>query len=520
MGATTNYPEVVQSMLEPDFYPDKPDEIKLIQTQMSFVFLCGEYAYKLKKPVNLGYLDYTTLEKRYYFCKSELDLNRRLCPKAYLEVLPVSRYRKKIGIGNHGEILDYVLKMRRLPQEKMLNVLLEQDRVSEDMMSEVAARVSAFHKIAETGININEYGTISSITNNTEENFNQTENSIGRTISRRKYQKIRQYTRDFLADNKLLFEGRVFNGKIRDCHGDLHAAHICFTGDICIFDCIEFNDRFRYGDVASEVAFLAMDLDHYGRADLSSVFTGNYIKFSGDTDLVKILPFYKCYRAYVRGKVESFKLDDLYISPQEKKVAGSVARGYFDLAGFYLRPRPTLIITVGVTGTGKTTLANELARHTGTVVISSDITRKQLAGVPLTEHHLDDFNTGLYSTQVTRNTYDAMFLKAESFLSRGQSVILDATFTKQVLRNQARELAAKYHAEYLMIECSTDKNKLTARLNDRIKTDSVSDGRLEILEHQLTQFEPIGDKNHIHMVIDTSGPLEDNITQIMDHLEE
>jgi len=306
-------------------------------------------------------------------------------------------------------------------------------------------------------LNINNYGNLLSITNNAEENFNQTENSIGRTISEEKYQKIRQYTRNYLSSNKQLFDDRVNQGKIRDCHGDLHAAHICFTDNICIFDCIEFNERFRYGDVASEVAFLAMDLDHYGRADLSSIFINSYVNFSNDSDLLKLLPFYKCYRAYVRGKVESFKLNDLYIAPQEKEVAGTIAHGYFDLAGFYIRPRPTLFITVGVTGTGKTTLANNLARHTGAVIISSDIIRKELAGIPLAEHHFDDYNTGLYSSRNTQQTYDTMFQKAEHFLSKGQSVILDATFTKQNFRTRAQELASKYCSCFLIIECSVSK---------------------------------------------------------------
>jgi hypothetical protein len=519
MSINTDYPKIVQAMLDPGFYPEKPEKIQMIQTQMSFVFLSGEYAYKIKKPVNLGYLDYSSLNSRYHYCQNELNLNRRLCPEVYLEVLPVSRHDGKICLGEIGEVIDYTLKMRRLPQEKMLNVLLERDHVSEEMVELVAKKISEFHKLAETNQQISTYGNILSIRGNIEENFNQTEKSIGRTISKEKYQQIRQYTSEYLVKNRPLFENRVNTGKIRDCHGDLHAAHICFTNNICIYDCIEFNDRFRYGDVASEVSFLAMDLDHFGRADLSSIFVNSYVNFSNDPELLKLLAFYKCYRAYVRGKVESFKLDDSYISEPDKKMAASIAHGYFDLAGFYIRPHPTLFITIGVTGTGKTTVAKELARHTGAVVISSDIVRKKLAGIPLTERHLDDFNTGLYSSQVTQNTYDAIFMKAEHYLSQRQSVILDATFTKHSFRTRAQELSERYHTEYLMIECFVNKENIVKRLEDRMRTNSVSDGRLEILENQITQFEPIGDKNDVRIVIDTSGSLEDNIKQILSKLQ-
>ncbi len=520
MDMQTDYPEIVQVMLDPAFYPHRSGEIKLIQTQMSFVFLCGDYAYKIKKPVNLGYLDYTSLEKRHFFCQNELNLNRRLCSEAYLEVLPISRKAGKIFLGQDGEVLEYTLKMRRLPQEKMLNMLLESGGVTDDMITRVASKISEFHKNTATGPHINEYGNLKAIAFNTEENFNQTEKSVGRTISEAKYLKIRDYTRKYLSHNEKLFNERVNLGKIRDCHGDLHAAHICFTGSICIYDCIEFNDRFRYSDVASEVAFLSMDLDRYGRADLSSTFTNRYIEYSSDTDLLKLLPFYKCYRAYVRGKVESFKLDDLYISPQDKALAALNAHGYFDLAGFYIRPRPALLITVGVTGTGKTTLADRLARHTGAVVISSDIIRKQSSGIPLTEHHFDDFDTGLYSSQNTQNTYAAMLQKAALFLSQGKTVILDATFTKQVFRSQSKDLAEKYDADFLLVECLANKDDIIERLARRAKTNAVSDGRQEILEQQLTRFEPIGEENDVHIVIDTSRPLEDNINQIMAKLGE
>jgi len=227
--------------------------------------------------------------------------------------------------------------MRRLPQEAMLNVLLANDQVSPQMLTGVAEKLAEFHQKAETNASISAFGSLETITENTEENFVQTEKYIDNTISRENYQHIKAYTNRFIAENAALFHQRMVNGRIRDCHGDLHAAHICFCDGICIYDCIEFNDRFRYCDVASEVAFLVMDLDHYGRADLSRHFVADYVARSRDKELMTLLNFYKCYRAYVRGKVESFKLDDPHIAKEEKARVLAIARNYFELAESYVK---------------------------------------------------------------------------------------------------------------------------------------------------------------------------------------
>jgi uncharacterized protein len=515
------FSETVQAMLNPDVYFEKPEKVELIQTQMSFIFLAGDFAYKLKKPVNFGYLDYTTLEKRHFLCERELKLNRRLCPETYISVLAITQKNNTIGFEKNGDIIDYVVKMRVLPRNQMLNVLLEKDMVSTEMMSGLAQKLSSFHQQAETSNVISTFGDITSITYNTEENFNQTEKSIGRTISERKYEHIRKFTRRFLSENSPLFTNRVKAGKIRDCHGDLHAAHICFVNDICIYDCIEFNDRFRYGDVASEIAFLAMDIDHYGRADISSDFVDYYVNYSGDTDLARLLPFYKCYRAYVRGKVESFKLDDHLIIPEDKEIACRAAHGYFNLASFYTRSRPTLIITVGVTGTGKTTLAKELAKHTGASVISSDVIRKQLAGIPINRHVYDSFDEGIYSTEFTRKTYDTMLSQGGHLLETGKSVILDATFISHSEREKARNLAEENGADFYVLEYRTNEEVIKKRLAQRQKETSISDGRLEILSPQIKQFEPVKEiSEKAHIIIDISNSLEINIQQILDNMGE
>ncbi len=329
-------PELVKALLEPKAYPETTRQVEMVQTQMSFVFLTDNYVYKVKKPVNLGYLDYTTLDKRHFYCQKEIELNRRLCPDVYLGVVPISRERGDILMGGRGEVIEYAVKMLRLPQNAMMDVLLVKNQVSSEMIAGVAQKLAEFHQQAETNTTISAFGGLDIITQNTEENFTQTEKYVSHTISQEKYQRIRAYTDDFIDKNASLFYKRIKDGRIRDCHGDLHAAHICFANGICIYDCIEFNDRFRYCDIASEVAFLAMDLDHYGRADLSHSFVRAYVDRGQDRELLELLDFYKCYRAYVRGKVESFKLDDPHISDVEKARVLAVSRSYFELAESYV----------------------------------------------------------------------------------------------------------------------------------------------------------------------------------------
>jgi len=327
---------IVRALLESQAYPHKPQKIELVQTQMSFVFLTGEYVYKIKKPVNLGYLDYTTLEKRHFFCHQELELNRRLCPGAYLAVVPIVEEKGELCIEGLGKTIEYAVKMKQLPHDRMMDVLLPKGQVTPEMVARVAEKLTGFHQKAETNQEIAAFGRLDVIHQNTDENFAQTEKYIGTSITAAKYQYIKNYTNNFIDSNASLFDKRVREEKIRDCHGDLHAAHVCFTEDICIYDCIEFNDRFRYSDVASEIAFLAMDLDRYQQAGLSRHLVNTYVKLGHDEELLKLLNFYKCYRAYVRGKVESFKLDDPYIPEEEKAKVLTAARGYFQLAGSYV----------------------------------------------------------------------------------------------------------------------------------------------------------------------------------------
>jgi uncharacterized protein len=513
---TTQLPEVAQALLDPHIYPDKTSSVEMMQTQMSFIFLTGKFVYKLRKPVNLGYLDYTTLEKRHFFSEQEVILNRRLSPEVYLGVVPVHKNRGKISLSGRGEIIDYVVKMLYLPQSRMMNVLLDRNRVTGEMVEQVAKKLVDFHSRAATSPEISAFGNIEAIKYNTDENFSQTEKYFGATITEAQFQNIKQYTNNTLVAKASVFKDRAASGKIRDCHGDLHSQHICFANTISVFDCIEFNDRFRYCDVASEIAFLAMDLDHYGRADLSRTFTEAYINAGKDEQIREILKFYKCYRAYVRGKVGCFKYDDPYISEAEKQMTLRLTRGYFELAASYARSKPVLFITVGLVGSGKSTVSQSLAKRLGLTVISSDIVRKQLASIPVTEHHYNEMETGIYSEDFTRQTYDKLFAEAGKILKEGDSVILDASFIKAAERGRASDIARKTQADFVILECRLSEEHTRQRLARRLKNRSVSDGRWEIYEPQKKKFEPVTEVNSPgYFLIDSALPLDEQIDNVI-----
>ena len=323
--------QVVEALMNRDAYDEEAGQIELTQTHISFVFLTRNFVYKVKKAVDLGFLDFTTLEKRRFFCERELELNRRLCGDMYLEVVPINR-SNVIKIKGEGETVEYALKMKRMPQERMMSKLLEDGKVDRKLIDRIARVISEFHSKAETNRRISEFGSLTIIETNWKENFEQTQEFVGKTISMKNFKLIHERIYDFMKRNRSIFEKRMAEGRVRDCHGDIHSGNIFVTDRIYIFDAIEFNERFRYSDVAADVAFLAMDLDFKERSDLSDFFVERYVEYSEDQELTKLLPFYKCYRAYVRGKVTSFKLKDPSVGGEEKRAAMKEAKAYFKLA--------------------------------------------------------------------------------------------------------------------------------------------------------------------------------------------
>jgi aminoglycoside phosphotransferase family enzyme len=328
--------QVVEALMKPEAYDEETGRIELTQTHISFVFLTTNFVYKVKKAVDLGFLDFTTLEKRRFFCEKELELNRRLCGDMYLEAVPINR-SNAFKVKGKGRTVEYAVKMKRMPQEKIMTNLLEENKVDSKLIDEIAKIIAEFHSKAETNRRISEFGSLAILETNWNENFDQTREFVRKTISMKDFKLIRERIDDFMRRNVSFFEKRMAEGRVRDCHGDIHSGNIFVADRIYIFDAIEFNERFRYSDVASDIAFLAMDLDFKERTDLSSFFVDRYVKYSGDQELAELLPFYKCYRAYVRGKVTSFKLEDPSEGSEEKSAAMTEAKAYFKLASTYAK---------------------------------------------------------------------------------------------------------------------------------------------------------------------------------------
>ncbi len=324
-----------KALLNPDFYPDHPEEVRSIETHISLLFLTGNCVYKIKKPVDFGFLDFTSLDKRKYFCDQEVKLNRRLAPEIYLGVAAITLDGDRILLNGVGEVIEYAVQMKQVPESLLMDRLLKENRVTEKMIEAVSEKLFRFYLTAETGDYIRRFAKPERIKQDTDENFEQTREYVDVTISRETYTGIQQRTNQFISTQEEVFYQRIASDWIRDCHGDLRLEHIFWGEEIAILDCIEFNERFRYTDVAADLSFLAMDLDYHGREDLSEHLIRTYILKSGDYGLPKVLDFYKCYRAYVRGKVESFRLDDPNTPEKEKKEAVKRAQEYFDLSHRY-----------------------------------------------------------------------------------------------------------------------------------------------------------------------------------------
>jgi aminoglycoside phosphotransferase family enzyme len=326
-----------KALLNPEIYPDHPRAIKFIETHISLLFLTGNHVYKVKKPVDFGFLDFTSLEKRKFFCEQEVKLNRRLSPDIYLGVVRITKEGDRILLDGKGQIIEYAVKMIQIPEEFLMDKLLERKSVTPRMIEAVSEKLVKFYFAAETNDLIKSFAKPERVKQDTDENFEQTEKYIEVTIPREVYEEVKNRTNDFFRTNEKMFYQRIASDRIRDCHGDLRLEHIFWGDEISIFDCIEFNERFRYTDVAADIAFLAMDLDYRGRQDLSEHLIRAFIGESGDQELIEVLDFYKCYRAYVRGKVESFRLDDPNIPEGDKKEALKRAQRYFSLAHRYSR---------------------------------------------------------------------------------------------------------------------------------------------------------------------------------------
>ncbi|SEL93428.1 hypothetical protein SAMN04489760_10143 [Syntrophus gentianae] len=508
------HPHLIAAMSRPAFYPGNPEGVELLQTHISLIFLAGNLVYKVKKAVDFGFLDFTTLEKREFYCREELRLNRRLAPEVYLDVQEiVERPGGELALGGSGRVVDYAVVMKKIPEERMLKKLLVQGDLPLSVMERIADKVADFHSGAETGGRIDEIGGLETIRRNIEENFEQTRAYIDVTIPGRQYAFLRSWALNFMEERANLFRRRVEDHRIRDCHGDLHLEHICLLDpEIVIFDCIEFNERFRYEDAAAEVAFLAMDLDFNGYPEYGRAFVDAYIASSGDEEIRQLLNFYKCYYAYVRGKVVGFKIQDSAVSQAERDEARATAGRYFDLAYSCAgrAERPALILMTGLMGTGKSVLARNLAARLGAEILQMDVLRKELLNISPTDHHFSEFGQGIYSEEVTRRTYAEALNRATEILGRGKPVIIDASYKRREERQKAKSLAERLKADFYVIECRLPEEILKERLDRRLtEAGEASDGRWEIYLAQKGDFDPINElSSGEHLLVNTADTPE------------
>jgi len=535
-------------------HPDH-EPITLIQTHASAVVLTANRVYKLKKPKNFGFFDYSTPALRRHFCQQEVLLNTRLAPQVYLGVAPVllcSGDRLCFGpacapgdvplpgtILDGGPVVDYAVVMVRLPDEAMLECKVRTGTADSYLMGEIARYVAAFHAMSQTDKQIEGFGRLEVIGDNWEENFAQMRPYIGRTLDTPTYDRIVSYTRRFMEARAPLFASRVEDGHIRDCHGDLRLQHVyLLDGEhkLAIIDGIEFNERFRFSDVASEVAFLSMELEAAGRCDLSRAFIDSYVAATGDDALREVLLFYMCYRACVRGKVTSFQLDEAEVPAAQRASARREAASLFALAARYASgpTRPTLLMIGGLMGTGKSTLAQALHHELGWALFSSDTVRKQLAHLDSTQPTACAFGQGVYRPEQTVRTYAALLLEARTALARGRSVILDASFVRRTDRRATAREAVAHGATAVFVECVCPREVALGRLARRWQlrleggqaineeASRASDGRPALYEAQCTAWEhcDCDEARQLHHgVVSTAHPLAASCEQVLAALQ-
>jgi aminoglycoside phosphotransferase family enzyme/predicted kinase len=467
---------LIAALSDPSAYPHPVDAVAIHQTHISVVFLAGPYAYKIKKPLVLGFLDYGTLERRLYFCEQEVRLNRRLAPAVYLGVVPVTGDGSRAAIEGRGEIVEWAVKMERLPDEAMLREQVRRGLIGVAEVAALARRIAAFHAGAETGPAIAACGRFAVVAQNARENFVQSAAHVGTTVSQSVFQRLSVLTERALAALEPTLEARANRGVPCDGHGDLRLGHVyLFPGrqppdDLLIIDGIEFNTRLRYADPVADMAFLAMDLAFHGRRDLARAFSEAYFQATGDAEGRALLPFYTAYRAAVRGKVEGIELGEPETTQAERAAALERARAHWLLAlGDLEEPgqRPCLVLVGGLPGVGKSTLARDLAERAGFTVIRSDLVRKDLARRAGLSGGAESPAAGLYSPECTERTYSECLRRAEAILFEGRRVLVDATFRRDARRRRFLEAADRWGVPGRLLLCRAEPAIVRTRLERR-----------------------------------------------------
>jgi aminoglycoside phosphotransferase family enzyme/predicted kinase len=522
--------DLTEALAEPSAYPQVVDRVEVRQTHISVVFLAGALAYKIKKPVDLGFVDYSTLERRRHFCEEEVRLNRRLAPEVYLGVVPVTRAGKALRIEGTGDVVEWAVKMQRLPDAATLRAHLEAGVLSSAALEDWARRLARFYASAESGAGVNDAASLPAIARNARENLDQSAPQLGVTLSRSTGDRLRDRTEAALARWGRLIADRARRGVPRDTHGDLRLDHVYWfpdrdpPSDWIAVDCIEFDARYRHADPLSDIAFLAMELSLEGRDDLARSFVEAYLRASGDEEGRPLLPFYRAYRAAVRGKVEGMKLAEAEIPEAERSAARARARALWLLALAELEApgrKPCLVLVAGLPGAGKSSLARDLAGLVGFTVIRSDEVRKQLAGRGelVSSSSPAPFAEQIYTPDWNERTYAECLRRAEALLFEGGRVLVDASFREQSRRRLFFEAARRWGVKGCLILCQADPAVIRDRLAGR--QGDASDADFEIHAEVARHWEGLDAATRsVTRVIDTGGTRSQSLTRALGVLHE
>jgi len=504
--------EMISALQRPEAYAHPVTDITLFETHISWVLLTGEYAYKIKKPVNFGFLDFSTLEKRHFYCQEEVRLNGRFAPQLYLAVVPIGGTPDAPQMDGAGTALEYAVKMRQFDPQKTFDVLLTQNALSQATIEQTAIMLAGFHQQIAVAEAKSPFGSPASIEQPVQENFAQLKQALVGVKNvqeiRETYESLRQWSR--AQHNKLLtaFQQRKQQGFIRECHGDLHLRNIMlWDNQVIPFDGIEFNANLRWIDVMSELAFLLMDLDDHGQASLAQALLNRYLSLTGDYAGLATLRYYQAYRAMVRAKVASLRLGQLSGANAEADCLAEI-RNYIQLAVTYTQPPPAqLIITHGLSGSGKSVLAKQLALNAGLIHLRSDVERKRLFELGETARSDSALNAGIYQAEATTDTYQRLLDLAESCIHSGFPVIVDATFLQREQREHFRSLAQRLDCDFHLLDCLAEPTLLKQRIQQREQQGSdASEATLAVLQQQLNTQQPL-DKDELPdtLQVDTSG---------------
>ena len=488
--------ELIAALSDPRIYPHPVATVEVRQTHISVVFLAGPFVYKIKKPVNLGFLDFSSLEKRRHFCEEEVRLNARLAPGVYRGVVPISRRGSGLAVEGSDEAVEWAVKMERLADEATLEHRLRHGTVDDATVSKLARTIAAFHRHAERSERIAACGSFDVVAANARQNFAQSAPQRGVALSPTVFDNLQRLTEEVFGQQRALIEARARRGVPCDTHGDLRLEHVYLfpdhkpPADLLIIDCIEFSEQLRFADPVADMAFLVMDLKFHGRHDLARTLIDAYFLASDDQEGRTLLPFYCCYRAAVRGKVEGLKMSEPEVPEAERLESLGRARQYWLLALQELEPpgqRPGLVLIGGLPGTGKSTLAAELAARAGMSVIRTDVVRKELAGVPAAPSSGQAFEHGIYTREWTERTYQECLRRVEQLLFKGQRVAIDASFREEAWRRAFLDGAKRWGVGAVFLLCHAEADTVRRRLDARRGDASDADWKIYLQAAQAWQ---------------------------------